>query len=105
MAFVERDDVVQHLGAHTTDPTFSDPVLPRAPNTRSYGLYSACPQESDDFSAKLGVAIEQRITEAAWQRQSLPQLLHDPVTGRMRRAVEVQNPSSAVLNHKEAAGS
>ncbi|HYI96625.1 MAG TPA: hypothetical protein VEX68_23995 [Bryobacteraceae bacterium] len=65
MAFIERDDMAEHLAANAIYPAIRDSVLAGA-------------------SAELRVMIEQRVTEAAWQRHNLPQWLHDPVTGRIR---------------------
>jgi hypothetical protein len=45
--------------------------------------------------------IKQDVTIGAGQRQSLAQLLDNPVGGRMGCAIEVQNSSSAVFNDKE----
>jgi hypothetical protein len=72
MAFVERDDVIKHFAASTADPSFSDPVLPGAPHTRSQGLDAARLQHYEDVVAELSVPIEQDITVRAGERQSLP---------------------------------
>ena len=71
MAFVERDDVINHLSARTADPTFGDSVLPRASNARSHGSHAARLQQSEDVIAELRIAIKQGITVQAGQRQSL----------------------------------
>ena len=41
MAFVERDDMIKHLAANTTNASFGDSVLPGAPHTRSHRFDAA----------------------------------------------------------------
>lgn len=101
VVFVQRDDVIQELAASTADPSFSDSILPRAPQTRSYRFNATRLQERENLSAELCVPIKQDVTIRAGKRQSLAQLLDNPVCGRMLRAIEVQNSSSAVFNDKE----
>jgi hypothetical protein len=36
------------------------------------------------------------------ERESLPQLLNDPIAGGVSRHVEMQNPPPMMLDHKEA---
>ena len=50
----------------------------------------------------LGVPIEHGITVPAGQRQSLPELLHNPIAGWMCGAVEMQNSSPPVFDDEEA---
>ncbi len=100
--FIQRDDVIHQLTANTTDPAFRDSVLPRAPQTGSYRFDAASFQKPENLVTELRVAIKQDITKGAGQRESLSQLLDNPVCGRMFRAIEVQNSSSAVFNDKEA---
>ena len=71
MALVERDDMVDHLAANTTDPSFGNSVLPGAPHTCLCGFNAACPQELEDVAAELGIMIEQDVTVGAGKRQSL----------------------------------
>jgi hypothetical protein len=84
--FVQRNDVIQQLAASTADPAFSDSILPRAPQTRSYRFNAARLQEAENLSTELCVVIKQDLTIVAGQRQSLAQLLDNPVGGRMFRA-------------------
>lgn len=98
---VQRNDMIQQLAASTADPSCSDSILPRAPQTRSYRLNAARPQKAENLSTELCVAIKQDVTIGAGKRQSLAQLLDNPVGGRIFGAVEVQNSSSAVFNDKE----
>ena len=102
MLLVQRDDVIHQLTANTADPAFSNSVLPRAPETRSYRFDAASFQKPENLITELRVAIEQDVTKGAGQWESLSQLLGNPVGGRMFRAIEVQNSSSAVFNDKEA---
>jgi hypothetical protein len=75
--------------------------LPRTPHTRSYRFDAARLQKAENLIPEFRVTIEQDVTLGAGQRQSLAQLLDNPVGGRMFRAVEVQNSSSSVFNDKE----
>jgi hypothetical protein len=100
--FVQWDNVIHQLAASTADPPFSNSVLPRATQTRAYRFNAARLQKAENLITELRVSIQQDVTIRAGQRQSLAQLLDNPVCGRMFRAIEVQNSSSAMFNDKEA---
>lgn len=102
MAFVDRDDVVNHLTASAADPSFGDSVLPWAPHTRAQRFDTARFYKCNYLIAELSIAIEQDIAVWARQRQCVAQLLYDPIAARMCRAVEVQDSSPTVFDDKEA---
>jgi len=65
MVFLEQDKVIEHRAASTADPSFSDSVLPRAPQACSHRFDPAPPSEFDDFIAELSVLVEPDITVPA----------------------------------------
>ena len=89
MLLIEGNDVIECLAANISDPTLRDSVLPRAPNTRTNRLDAAGLEKLAYIATELGVTIEQDIPVAARKRQSLSQLLRDPIGGGMRRGIEM----------------
>ncbi len=61
----------------------------RAPNARANGFHGTGLEKLDHIAAELGVTVEQDVAVGTGKRQSLAQLLYDPVAGRMLRDVEV----------------
>jgi len=84
---VQRDYVIKHFTANTADPALRHSVLPRAPNAGANGFHGL--EKLDHIAAELGVTVEQDVAVGTGKRQSLAQLLYDPVAGRMLRDVEV----------------
>ena len=99
---VQRDYVIKHFTANTADPALRHSVLPRAPNTGANGFHGTGLEKLDHIAAELGVTVEQDVAVGTGKRQSLAQLLYDPVAGRMLRDVEVEDPSATMLDNKEA---
>jgi hypothetical protein len=48
------------------------------------------------------VVVEDGITIRNRVGKSLPQLLHNPISGRMMSNIEMQNPAAAMLDNEEA---
>ena len=86
---VQRDYVIKHFAANTAHPALRHSVLPRAPNAGANGFQGTGLQKLDNRPAELGVTVEQDVAVGTGKRQSLAQLLYDPVAGRMLRDVEV----------------
>jgi len=86
---VQRDYVIKHFTANTADPALRHSVLPRAPNTGANGFHGTGLEKLDHIAAEFGVTIEQDVAVRTGKRQSLAQLLYDPVAGRILRDVEV----------------
>ena len=86
---VQRDYVIKHLAANTAHPALRHSVLPRAPNAGANGFQGAGRQKLDHRPAEFGVTVEQDVAVGRGKRQSLAQLLYDPVASRMLRDVEV----------------
>ncbi len=53
------------------------------------GFHGTGLEKLDHIAAELGVTVEQDVAVGTGKRQSLAQLLYDPVAGRMLRDVEV----------------
>src|SRR5215469_12579210 len=86
---VQRDYVIKHFAAKTADPALRHSVLPRAPNAGANGFHGTGLQKLDHMPAEFGVTVEQDVVVGTGKRQTLAQLLYDPVAGRMLRDVEV----------------
>ena len=81
--------MIQHLAAAAAHPALGHPVLPWTADACANGLDTARLQKPQYIGAELGVTVEKHVLVATWQRQRLPQLLHDPIARRMRRDIEV----------------
>lgn len=86
---VQRDHVIKHFAANTADPALRHAVLPRAPNAGANGFQGTGLEKLDNIAPELGVTVEQDVAVGTGKRQSLAQLLYDPVAGRMLRDIEV----------------
>lgn len=102
MLIVQRDDVIEYFAANTADPALRHSVLPRAAHTGAQGFHGTRLQKLQNIPAELGVMVQQDVAVGTGERQSLAQLLYDPVAGRMLRDIEVQDTSATVLDDKEA---
>jgi len=80
---VQRDYVIKHFAAITADPALRHSVLPRAPNGGANGFHGTGLEKRDHIAAELGVTVEQDVAVATGKRQSLAQLLYDPVYGEL----------------------
>src|SRR5262249_1864269 len=89
MLIVQRDYVIEHFAANTADPALRHSVLPRAPSTGANRFDGTGLQKLHNIAAELRVMIEQDAAVGTGKRQSLAQLLSDPIAGRMLRDVEV----------------
>ena len=101
MLFVQGNHMIQHLAAATAHPALGYSVLPWTADARANGLDVARRQKPEYMAAKLGITIEQDVFVATWKRQSLPQLLHDPIARGMCRNIEMQDSPSMMLDDEE----
>jgi hypothetical protein len=92
---------VQQLTAATPDPSFCDSILPRCLNARALRLKAAAFQRCDHLPVEFRVMVQNHVPVRLRFRESLPQLLLDPVGGGMCGHVEVQNPAAPMLDHKQ----
>ena len=102
MFFIQRDDMVEDLAAATSDPAFGDTVLPGCLRARSLGCQTRRIQERDNIRIELRVAIQNDVAVRASLGKGLTQLLYDPLGSRMTGDVEVQDPSTRMLDDEEA---
>jgi hypothetical protein len=100
--FVQRNHMIQHLAAATPNPALGHSVLPWTAHARADGREAAGLEKPEYISTELRVTVEHDVLVATGKRQSLPQLLDDPIAGRMRRGVEMQNSPPIMLDDKEA---
>ena len=99
--FIQRNDMIQHLAAATADPALGYAVLPRSAYARANGLETAGLEKPAYIAAELRVTVEHDVLVATGKRQSLPELLDDPIAGRMRRGIEMQNSPPIMLDYKK----
>jgi hypothetical protein len=99
---VQRDDVIEYFAANTADAALRHSVLPWAPGTGAKWFHGTRLQKLENIAAELGVTVEQDVAVGTGKRQSLAQLLYDPVAGRTLRDIKVQDTSATVLDDKEA---
>jgi hypothetical protein len=57
MLLIQRNYVIQHLAAATSNPALGDSVLPRAPDARANGFNAARLQKLDYIAAELGIPV------------------------------------------------
>ena len=85
--FIHWNDMIQHLAAATADPALGHSVLPRTAYACANGLETAALEKPEYIAAELRVTVEHNVLVATGKRQSLPELLDDPIAGRMRRGI------------------
>jgi len=87
MAFIDRNDLIEKLAAATTYPPF-EPILPRRLDPHPLYFQPRRFQEIRNSSIKLRVVVENDITAARGVRESLAELLQDPLSGGVTGHVE-----------------
>jgi hypothetical protein len=102
MLLVQRDDMVRDLAAATSDPAFRDSILPGRLDARPLGFQTRCPQERDDITVELRVAIQDDVTVRVSLGKGLTRLLDDPLRSRVSGHVEVQDLATSVRDDEEA---
>ncbi len=102
MRLIQRDHVIRHLAATTSNPALRDSVLPWTPDAGANGFKAARLQELHDSAAECGIPVQYNVPLGTGQGERLSQLLYDPLARRVRRGVEVHNTAAAVLNYKQA---
>jgi len=97
MLLVQNDDIVQA----TAHPAFRHAVLPRRLHTRSFGLQPRRLQEGDEIGIEFLVVVKDGVSIGTGLRKGFPQLLDDPLRGRVTDHVEVEDPTTPVFDHEE----
>jgi hypothetical protein len=100
--FIQRNDMVQYLAAANCRPS-AQPLRFATDCARcANGLETTGLEKPEYFTAELRVTVENDVPVATGKRQSLPELLDDPIAGRVRRDIEMQNPPPIMLDYKKA---
>jgi len=66
------------------------------------GLHAACCRHVGYILPEFAVTIENRLAVGTRLRECLSQLLHYPGAGRMVRDIQMEDPSTTMLDHEEA---
>ena len=102
VTFIQRDDMVEDFPAGTSDPAFSDSILPGSLYARLLWLQTRGLQKRDDFGVELRIVIQNGVTIRLLAGESLPKLLDHPIRSGVSGDVAVQNLAALVLNDEEA---
>ena len=89
MSFVQCDDMVQNLSATTSNPAFRGSILPGRLDARPLRFQTRRLQKRNDGGIEFRIAVQDHITVWANLRESLAQLLDDPLRTRMSSNVEM----------------
>ena len=100
MTVVEDDDMVEELAPDAADPTFGDTVLPRAPWRGAGRLRAERSHHRNDLVGERAVAVEHEVTRSGVERERLAQLLCNPRRLGVIGHLEVNDPSSTVLDRE-----
>jgi len=79
MGLVEDYNVVEELRAETSNPPFSNPVLPRGTESDSDGLHARCVELANHRSPECRVPIVDDEPGARYRLEGFPQLLGHPL--------------------------
>ena len=100
MTFPEDDDLVEKLPPTRPDPPFRKGVLPRTPVRRAHRLGTEPANGCRDVGGEDRVAIVGEEARRSVERKGLSELLDHPRCGGIRRDVEVNDSSPAVVDHE-----
>ena len=79
MSFAQCDDMVKNLSATTSNPPFRGSILPGRLDARPLRLQTRRLQKRDHSGIEFRVAVQDHITVWTNFRESLAQLLDDPL--------------------------
>jgi hypothetical protein len=102
MRFIDGDHMIEQIPATVANPAFSDAILPRTAKACALGLDTEALCSVDHRLVEIRATIEDQIPRSGIVRKRLANLLNNPITGRMLRYVEVQNPPPVVRDNEEA---
>ena len=102
MLFVQGDDMVQDLAPNTPHPSFRDPILPGRLDTRPFWLQTRRLQKGQHLSIEFRIAVQNYVSVWRSFGKRFAQLLDDPVSSWVTGDVEMQDPSSPMLDDEEA---
>lgn len=102
MLFVQRNDMIQHFAAATADPALTTPFCHGLRMLVRTALRPLALRNPNTSLPNFASRSNPTYLVATRKRQSLPELLDDPIAGRVRRDIEMQNPPSIMVDYKEA---
>ena len=99
MRLIRRDHMIQHVPAGVSDPSLGRSILPWSLDTRPLCFQPRRRQERSHLAVEDRVVVEDHIL--VWSRlgKRLAHLLGHPLRGREAGSVEVEDLSTAVLDH------
>jgi len=102
MAFIQWDDVVQHLSTATSNPPLAIPFCQGARMLRPLRLETGCHEQANYVNIEFRVMVEDDVAVWIYLRKRLPQLLDNPFRCGMSGNVAAQNLAAAMFDDKEA---
>jgi hypothetical protein len=102
MLFVQRDDMVESLSAAASTQRSRSPVLPRRLQACALRLQASSLQKGNYIGIEFRFVVEDGMTIRTSLGKRFPQLLHQPISGRMTSDIEMQNPAPTMLDYEEA---
>src|ERR1051326_5699376 len=97
VGIVERNHMVEASTASSADPSLRGAVLPRASDAGVHWLDTRGFHQCQDFIAEFSVAIHHDVFVWTGKRESLSQLLADPLSLRVRGDIKVPDLAAVVL--------
>jgi hypothetical protein len=101
MHLVDHDDVIEQLAPTSSDPTLSDPVLPRRTKRYPLGCRPDRCDRVDDRPTEELVSIEDEVLRSRIERERFSDLLHDPARRWCIRDVEMNDLSTMMTDYDE----
>lgn len=101
MLLVDGHHMVEQVAPAALDPALRNTVLPRTCQRSSQWTYPQASNGCGDIDPILRVPIKHQKPRSGVERESLSQLLHDPLARRMLGDVEVQNTAALMADHEK----
>jgi len=102
MPFIHDNHMVEKIASAVADPSFSDTILPRTTETRSFWLNAEALHRAYDVGTKSGVPVEDQILWRRVVRKCLAQLLNDPCARRVPGHIAVEDSPPVMRDNEEA---
>jgi hypothetical protein len=102
MTFIQRNDVIQQVSSAAFDPALRHTILPRTPQRSADTFDFHRSNRGGDLRSILGITIEDDEPRGRPRWKRFSQLLNDPQAGRVPGDVDVQDPSTGVVDDEEA---
>src|SRR6202030_2121144 len=102
MPFIHRNDVIQQVSSAAFDPTLRDSILPGTFEGGPHRTHLQGTNGHGYFQSIFRIPVEDQELGSRAKRKRFPQLLDDPLAGGMTCNVEMENPSTGVIDDEEA---